>query len=113
MTHSFPTRRSSELVAADIGDDRLVHLVAADAYGTRIDDAAEREDGYLGGAAADIHNHRSGRLGHRQAGTDRRGHRLLDQEDPAGAGRFGRIHDGAALDRSEEHTSELPSLMRI
>src|SRR3546814_5940161 len=89
MTHSFPTRRSSELVAADIGDDRLVHLVAADAYGTRIDDAAEREDGYLGGAAADIHNHRSGRLGHRQAGTDRRGH------------------------RSEEHTSELQSLMRI
>ncbi|MES2090283.1 MAG: Clp protease N-terminal domain-containing protein [Pseudomonadota bacterium] len=29
-------------VAADVGDDRLVHLVAADAHRARIDDAAER-----------------------------------------------------------------------
>ncbi len=31
------------MVAADIGDDGLVHLVAADAHRARIDDAAEAE----------------------------------------------------------------------
>ena len=75
------------MVAADIGDDRLVHLVAADAHRARIDDAAERQHRHFGGAAADIDDHRAGGLGDRQAGADRRRHRLLDQEDAAGAGR--------------------------
>jgi hypothetical protein len=35
-------------------DDRLVHLVAADAKRLRDDDAAERDDRDLGRAAADI-----------------------------------------------------------
>src|SRR5207237_9914032 len=67
------------MVAADIRDDRLVHLVAADPHRAGIDDAAEREDRDLGRAAADIDDHRAGRLGHGQAGADRRRHRLLDQ----------------------------------
>ena len=36
--------------------------------------------------AADIDDHRAGRLGHRQPGADGGRHRLLDQEDAAGAG---------------------------
>ena len=87
------------MVAADIGDDRLVHLVAADPHRAGIDDAAERQHRDLGGAAADVDHHRAGRLGDRQAGADRRRHRLLDQEDPARAGALGRFLDGAALDR--------------
>src|SRR3546814_14462837 len=41
----------------------------------------------------------AGRLGHRQAGADRRGHRLLDEENPAGTGALGRLLDRSALDR--------------
>src|SRR3979490_1106195 len=51
-----------------------------------------------GGAAADAANHRAGRLGRRQAGADRRRHRLLDQENPPGAGAFRRFLDRAPLD---------------
>ena len=35
------------MIAANVGDDRLVHLVAAHPNGAAIDDAAERKDGYL------------------------------------------------------------------
>src|SRR2546430_12899664 len=73
------------MVAADIGDDRFVHLVAADPHRAGIDDTAQGQDRHLGGAAADIDDHRAGRLGHRQAGPDPRRHPLLDQEDTAGA----------------------------
>ena len=66
------------MVAADIGDDRLVHLVAAHPHRAAIDDAAERQHRDLGRAAADIDDHRAGRLGHRQPGADRCRHRLLD-----------------------------------
>src|SRR6266567_6418851 len=54
------------MVAPDIGDDRLIHLVAADPHRAGIDDAAQREDRHLGRAAADINYHRAGRLGYRQ-----------------------------------------------
>ena len=87
------------MVAADVADDRLVHLVAADPHAARIDDAAQGDDGDLGGAAADIDDHAAGWFGDRQAGADRRGHRLLDQLHPAGAGAFGTFLDGAAFDR--------------
>src|SRR6185312_5109162 len=79
-------------------DDRLVHLVPADADRLRDDDPAERDHGDLGGAAADVDDHRAGRLAHRQPGADRRGHRLLDQVGGAGSGRQARLLDGALLD---------------
>ena len=50
------------LVAADIGDDRFVHLVAAHAHRARIDDAAERKHGDFRRAAADIDDHGARRL---------------------------------------------------
>jgi hypothetical protein len=52
----------------------------------------------LGGAAADVDDHRARRLGHRQAGADGRGHRFLDQVDLRGAGAQRRLADRAALD---------------
>ena len=47
----------------DVVDDRLVHLVAADAEALRDDDAAERDHRDLGRAAADVDDHVPGRLG--------------------------------------------------
>src|SRR6202023_4189057 len=63
------------MVAADIGNDRLVHLVAPDANRSAIDDAAKRQHRHLGRPASDIHGHPAGRLGHRKTGTDRSPHR--------------------------------------
>src|SRR5207253_10553728 len=70
------------MVAADIGDDCFVHLVAPDPHRAAIDDAAQGEHRYLRRSTSDINDHRSCGLGHRKAGTDRCGHWLLDQEDP-------------------------------
>src|SRR3954471_4364354 len=41
----------------DVVDDRVVELVAADADALADDDAAEADDGHLGGAAADVDDH--------------------------------------------------------
>ena len=58
----------------------------------------ERDHGHLGRAAADVDDHVAGRLGDRQAGADRGGHRLLDQVGLARAGRERRLLDRALLD---------------
>ena len=79
----------------------LVELVAADADGLADDDAAERDDGDLAGAAADVDDHAAGRLGHRQAGADGGRHGLLDERRPARAGRVGGLFDGALLDAGD------------
>ena len=63
----------------DVVDDRLVHLVAADAHALGDDDAAERDDRDLARTAADVHDHVPGRLGDGETRADRRGHRLLDE----------------------------------
>ena len=88
------------VLALDVLDDGLVHLVAADAHGLRKDDAGERDDGDLGGAAADVDDHVAGRLGDRQARADGRGHGLFDQVDLAGAGGLGRLSRTARFSTS-------------
>jgi hypothetical protein len=70
----------------DVAGDRLVHLVAADSEALRDDDAAQGDDCDLGGAAADVDDHVSGRFAYREAGADRGGHRLFDQVGFSGAG---------------------------
>ncbi len=52
----------------------------------------------LGRPAADVDDERAGRLADRQAGADRRGHRLLDEPCPASPGVEGGVTDGALLD---------------
>src|SRR5205814_7450934 len=66
------------MVAADIGNDRLIHLIAPDPNRSAINDAAERQHRHLGGPTSDIDDHSSRPLGHRTTGTHRRRHRLLD-----------------------------------
>src|SRR5690606_14014125 len=84
--------------AADIGNNGVVHLVAADAHGTRIDDAAQRNHGDFGRAAADIDDHRTGGFGDGQSGADRGSHGFFNQFDTARAGAFGGFNNGTALD---------------
>jgi hypothetical protein len=86
------------VLALDVRDDRLVELVAADADRLRDDDAAQRDDRHLGGAAADVDDHVPGRLLDRQSGTDRSSHRLLDQERLPRSGLHGGLEHGALLD---------------
>ena len=96
------------MIAADVGDDRFVHLVAADPHAPGIDDATQRQDRDFGGAAADVDDHRAGRLGHRQAGADGGRHRLLDQIHLAATGAGCRFLNRAALDggRTGRHADD-------
>src|SRR5207248_7199190 len=92
------------VVALDVIDDRLVHLVAADAQRLRDDDPAERDDGDLGGAAADVDDHVPRRFGNGKPGADRGGHRLFDQIRLARPGRERRLLDGPPLDARHART---------
>src|SRR6516225_8665261 len=65
--------------ALDVLDYRFVHFVAGHTYRAGENDACQRNYGDFGGPSADIDNHVSGRFGDWQAGTNRRGHWLLDQ----------------------------------
>ena len=84
--------------AADVGHDRFVHLVPADAHRAAIHQSVERNYPDLGGAAADVRNHRAYRVGDGEVGADPRGHRFLDQPHFARPGIRGGVADRAALD---------------
>src|SRR5262249_57958235 len=62
------------------------------------DDAAEGDDGDLGGAAADVDDHIADRFVDRQTGADHGGDRLLDGVGLAGAGREGGVFHRAFFD---------------
>ncbi len=59
----------------------------------------ERDDGHLGGAAADVDDHGAGRLGDGQVGAHGSGHRLLDQIRLAGTSLHGGLEHRALLNR--------------
>jgi hypothetical protein len=85
----------------DVGDDRVVQLVARDANRLGGDDTAERDHGHLGRAAADVDDHVAGRLVHGQARADRGGHGFLDDVYAARAGLAGRLDHGTAFDAGD------------
>src|SRR5580658_10504994 len=68
------------VLTLEVIHDRFVHLVAGHADGTGIDDAGERDDGDIRGAAADIHHHVAAGFSNRQACADGSDHGLFDQE---------------------------------
>src|SRR5262249_1781062 len=86
------------IFALQVVHDGLIHLVAGHAHGTRIHDAAERDHGDVGGAAADVHHHVTAGLSNRQAGADRGDHGLLHQVNFARLGAVGRVHHSALFD---------------
>src|SRR5208337_268047 len=75
----------------DILQNGFVHLVATHPHRFGIDDARQGDDRHFGGAAADVHHHVADGLGDGQPGADGRGHRLLDEIDFPGPGRFRRL----------------------
>src|SRR5699024_10205014 len=85
------------VLLADILDHRLVELVAGDLDGGGLHHAAQRDDGNVGGAAADVHHHVAVGLGDVDARADGGGHRLLDQVGPAGTRLDAGVHHGALL----------------
>src|SRR5204862_1205897 len=78
-----PLAEHQAVLLLHVLDDRAVELVTTDANALAGDDAAERDDRDLSRAAADVDDHVAGRLVHRKPGTDRGGHRLLDDVDRA------------------------------
>src|SRR5204862_5105045 len=85
------------VLLADVGGDRLVELVAANAERGRHHDATERNHGDLARAAADIDDHVAGRPADGDVGADGSGERLLDQVGRASAGLEGGIANRALL----------------
>ena len=86
------------VLALDERDDGLVEHVACHPDAAGRHDAAQRDDGDLGRAAADVHDHAAGGLADGQACTDGRSHGLLDDGDLAGTSLQGRLTHRAALD---------------
>src|SRR5882672_9981847 len=85
------------VLAFDVLDDRLIHLVPAHADALGVHDAGERDHRDVAGAAADVDDHVPGRLGDGQPRPDRRGHGLLDQVDLARPGALRGLAHGAAF----------------
>src|SRR3546814_5850788 len=96
LTHSFPTRRSSGLEGLD-GGPQLVEA------GDVLADGSEADP--LGGEELVQHGGEQERVG---AGSDRH----VPGGLLGGLGASGVDHDDLPAARSEEHTSELQSLMR-
>ena len=80
---------------ADVGDDRLVELVARDTDGACENDAAEGQNGHLGGAAADVDDHGAAGVSDAEPRADRRCDGLFDQHDLLGAGVKRHVFHGA------------------
>src|SRR3546814_8520766 len=111
MTPSFPTRRSADLApvrggSADDQPDRPHHLARTG----RADDG-DHGRGALGLGVRGAIGHDEADRGNRRDAHDRR---VADGSAGAAADDLGDHPDAAiGLLRSEEHTSELKSLMRI
>src|SRR5690606_6168286 len=86
------------LLLPDVADYRLVELVACDAQALGDHDAAEADDGDVGGTAPHVNDHAAGGFGNLHACPDGRSQRLLDEERLAGADLTGRLKHGAAFD---------------
>ena len=86
------------MLALDVLRDGLVHGVAGHAHRLAVDDAGERDDGDVGGAAADVHDHVAGGFRDRQPGANRRRHGFLDQVHLAGFRAIGAVLHRAPLD---------------
>ena len=85
------------VVAADITDDRLIKTIAADADRVGVDDAVQRNNSDLRGAAANIQHHGTACFINGQAGANGSGHWLVNQIDLTRTRATGRLFDSASL----------------
>jgi hypothetical protein len=68
------------VVTTHIINDGFVETVTTDTYGRGVNHAVQGDNGHFSGTTTDIHHHRTGRFRNRQTRTDRRRHRLFNQE---------------------------------
>ncbi len=96
------------VLALEVGHDGFVHLVSGHADGARVDDTGERDDGDVGGAAADVDDHVSAGFGDGETGADGGDHGLLNEVNLGGLGAVGGVHDGALFDLGDlrRHTDD-------
>ena len=100
------------VLPAYVLDNGLVELVARDLDGGGFHDAAQGDDGDIGGAAADVHDHVAVGFGDVDARADGGGQGLLNEKDPPGAGLNARVHHGALLHLGDAggHADDHPGL---
>ncbi len=84
-------------IAAHVADDGFVEAVAADPHRAGVNDAVQRDDRHLRGAATDVQHHRPARFLDRNAGADGRRHGLGDQVHHPRAGAHRRFTDRPPL----------------
>ena len=82
-------------MAAQVGDDRLVHAVTADADRAGVDDVTKREHRDFGGAAADVDDHVARGVGDGHARADGGGDGFSNETRTAGTRRQNRLANGA------------------
>src|SRR3546814_1914330 len=111
MTHSFPTRRSSDLGLPEIERRHSrTHLLDALPGGNQVGEQAPEQQAHRDqGCLVDP----GPAMGQQEAGGDRDGRQQLEQQPPVRRElQLAAVSTPEPL-RSEEHTSELQSLMRI
>src|SRR3546814_6959059 len=119
MTHSVPTRRSSDLLLAEAGHQQEVGFADAG----RLDDVEPCHKGAASGAAerqAVQRSQASSRAEFRRRGSEKAARHLaggdevlVERRRDAEAGQALHARGAEGAGRSEEHTSELQSLMRL
>ena len=85
------------VVAANVGNDRFIELVATGTNRLGVHNAIQGDDSDFGGATADVHNHGTAGFLHRQASTNGRSHRLFNQEHFPGTSAQGGFTDSLTL----------------
>ena len=86
------------VLAAYVGHDALVELVAADAHALGVDDAVQRDHRHFGGTTADIDHHAAARVADGEARAERGGDGFFDDVHRARAGVQHAFLDRPALD---------------
>ena len=98
------------VLAADEPLNGVVDVERADSDCFERNDAAERDEGALGGAAPDVDHHVADRFVDRQISTDRSGNGLLDEAGIRSAGAARRLGHGSTFDGGDRrrHTDHDP-----
>ena len=91
------------MLATQVADDRVVHLVSRDAQRGRDDGSRQRENGDLARTAADVDDERTARFRDGHVATDTGRHRLVDQIDATGARTFRGVNHRTAFDGGDPH----------
>ena len=84
----------------EVDADGVADLIASDAHGFTQHGSAKAQHRHLGGAAADVDDHRADRLGNGKARADGRRHWLVNQVHLAGTSHAGFTH-GTTLNASD------------